>query len=248
MLNRTKPSDSTVHNKCYTCSTSEPSSLFSHKKKKNSESQEHLIKSWGWEQNDLDIQPVRGWYSSSLITGLSVITRGFTCNPGCCSRLSIITPKYVRSAAGGSKATCTSRVPAGVCETVCCCRPRALLRDDYLSVHVVSAALSLALMLGGNTLHNNSTAWPQHCGTVQRFQKYIEIKSYTISCDISTIIWKDRDRAVVRPCCWGQCVCVQQGSEQWPCALIRNRFWSEQLGRQQQAAERIRGPNLFING
>lgn len=153
-------------------------------------SQEHLIKSWGWEEDDLDIQRVRGWQTGSLITGLSVITRGFTCNPGSCSRLSIITPKYVRSATGGSKATCSSRGPTGFCETVCCCRPRVLLRDDYLSVHVVSAALSLALMLGGNTLHNNPTAWPQHCGTIQKFQKYIEMKSNTISCDISTIIWK----------------------------------------------------------
>lgn len=205
--------------KYFTFCTSEQSSHCSWTKP--AVSQEHLIELWGWGEDDLDIQRARGWYTGSLITGPSVITRGFTCNPGSCSRLSIITPKYVRSATGGSKATCSSRVLTGFCETVCCCRPRVLLRDDYLSVHVVSAALSLALMLGGNTLHNNPTAWPQHCGITQKFQKYIEIKWNTISCDISTIIWKHWDCAVVRPCCWGQCVCVcvsvQQGSEQWPC-------------------------------
>lgn len=173
-------------------------------------SQEHLIKSWGWEEDDLDIQRARGWHTGSLITGLSVITRGFACNPGSCSRLSIIRLKYVRSATGGGKATCSSRVLTGFCETVCCCRPRVLPNGDYLSVHVVSAALSLALMLGSNTLHNNPTAWPQRCGTTQKFHKYIEIKSNAISSDISTIIWKH----------W---LCCGQTVSSHP-DLIRNRF------------------------
>lgn len=162
---------------------------------------------------------MRGWYSSSLITGLSVITRGFTCNPGLLLALVNHHAKVCEvSRRRGVKPLVLQGFQQGFCETVCCCRPRAFT-EGWLSVcsRCLSCTFTRSDVRRQHIAQQSNCLWPQHCGTIQKFQKYIEIKSNTISCDISTIIWKHWDCAVVRSCCWGQRVCVQQ--EVWAVTL-----------------------------
>lgn len=79
-----------------------------------------------------------------------------------------------------------------------------LLRDDYPSVHVVSAALSLALMLGGNTLHNNPTASDHSIAALSKSFKNILKLSQTqypvtflpLFENTETVLWSDRAAGV----------------------------------------------------
>lgn len=49
---------------------------------KGAEPQDHLIKLCERKEDDLDMQCVKGHFSSTLNTALGMIMRGFTCNPG----------------------------------------------------------------------------------------------------------------------------------------------------------------------
>ena len=51
-------------------------------KVKVAEPEDHLIKLCKWEEDDLDIQYVKGDFLNNVITALNVIMRGFTGNPG----------------------------------------------------------------------------------------------------------------------------------------------------------------------